>query len=163
MRKASNSKRNARKAHGSTMMETAPALMILFMFLFFPLINVFALGVSYASTFTLNDLQCREAATLPKNEALDPNGIIKKQIVEHWLHSGLGAFVQCNGKPETKLAYFAGATDKDNTQDQYVEITTKVTANPFMRCPFFFPIPGMSAPMTFEISNRRMVENHHFV
>lgn len=163
MRKAITNKRNTRKAVGSTMMETAPALMILFMFLFFPLVNVFALGVSYASTYTLNDLQLREAATLPQKEAIDPNGLIKKGIVEQWLHSGLGAFVQCNGKPETKMTYFAGATDSTETQDQYVEITTKVNANPFLRCPFFFSIPGMSAPMTFEISNRRMVENHHFV
>jgi hypothetical protein len=163
MRKANTNKRNARKAHGSTAMETGPALMILFMFLFFPLINVFALGVSYASTFTLNDLQCREAATLPQKDAVNPDGLIKKAIVDQWLHSGLGAFVQCNGKPETKMTYFAGQTDETKTQDQYVEITTKVSANPFIRCPFFFAIPGMSAPMTFEVSNRRMVENHHFV
>jgi hypothetical protein len=163
MTKAINNKRNARKARGSAMMETAPALMILLMFLFFPLINVFALGVSYASAFTLNDLQCREAATLPQKEAVDPNGLIKKGIVEQWQHTGLGAFVQCAAKPETKMSYFAGATDQTKTQDQYVEITTKLSSNPFIHCPFFFNIPGMNAPWTFEVSNRRMVENHHFV
>jgi len=163
MSKVVNQKRNARKARGSAMMETGPALMILFMFLFFPLLDVFALGVSYASCFTLNDVQLREAATLPQSQATDNNGIIKKAVVDQWLHTGLGAFVQCAGKPETKLSYYAGATDGNKTQDQYVEITTKVTANPFIRCPFFFPVPGMSAPMTFEVSNRRIVENHHFV
>jgi hypothetical protein len=137
--------------------------MILFMFLFFPLVNVLAMGVTYGSCFTLNDLQCREAATLPKVQAEAAGGLIKKQIVEQWKHSGMGAFVQCQGEPNTKLVYFAGSKDGNGSQDQYVEITTTVTARPFVSVPFFFPVPGMSAPVTFNISNRRMVENPHFV
>jgi hypothetical protein len=152
-----------RKANGSTMAETGPAIMILFMFLFFPLVNILAMSVAYGSCFTLNDVQCREAATLPKTQAENAGGIIKKQIVEQWKHTGLGAFVQSQGDPKTNLAYFAGAKDGNGSQDQYVEVTTTVTARPFVTVPFFFPVPGMSAPVTFTISNRRMVENPHFV
>jgi hypothetical protein len=154
---------NTRKAHGSTMLETGPALLVLFMFLFFPLINVFSLGVSYASCFTLNDLQLREAATMTKVQAEDANGVIKKGIVEKWMKSGLGAFTLASGKPETQLTYFDGAKDTNNTQDKYVEITTTVNARPFMYCPFFFSCPGLNAPVKFTVSNRRMVENPHFV
>lgn len=153
MRHAMN-RRNARKAHGSSMTETAPALLILFMFLFFPLVNCFAMGVQYASAYTLNDMQCREAATMDKNQATDSNGIVCKGLVDKWMHTGLGAFVQCQGTPETKVVY--------GNQGE-VEITTKVVAKPFMMCPFFFKIPGMSAPMTFSVSNRRMIENQKFV
>jgi hypothetical protein len=112
------------------------------------------MGVQYASAYTLNDMQCREAATMPKTEAIDSNGIVKKGLVDKWMHTGLGAFVQCQKTPETNVNY--------GVQGE-VEITTKVTAKPFMMCPFFFAIPGMSAPVTFSISNRRMVENQKFV
>lgn len=161
--KISCAKRQTRKASGSTILETGPALLILFMFFFFPLVDVFGMGVAYASCFTLNDLQCREAATLPKAQAESAGGIIKSEIVKQWRHSGLGAFVVAAGDPQTELKYFAGSTDKNGTQDQYVEVITTVTARPFLTCPFFFPVPGMSAPVTFTISNRRMVENPHFV
>lgn len=156
-------RRNARKASGSTILETGPALLILFMFLFFPLVDCFAMGIAYASCYTLNDLQCREASTLPKTEAEKQNGLIKKELVDRWRHTGLGAFVQVVGTPQTKLTYYgAGIPDQTGTSDDYVEITTTITARPFMTCPFFFAVPGMSAPVTFTISNRRMLENHHF-
>lgn len=151
-----------RKAKGGTMAETAPALLILFMFLLFPLVDVMTMGVDYVSCHTLNNLQLREAANLPKAQAQDAGGFVKKNIPDQWKHSGMGAFVNVVGTPATNVSYLDGETDTTGTQDKYVVVTTTMTAHPFLTLPFYFPVPGMSAPMTFTISTRRLLENPHF-
>lgn len=151
-----------RAESGSAIVELAPALFILFLLLFFPLIDLMTMGVEYASCYTLNDLQLREAANLPKSQAQDPAGIVKDRIPSEWRHSGLGAFVNVIGNPNTSISYLDGETDATGTQDKYVVVTTSVTAHPFVTLPFVIPVPGLSAPMTFTISTRRMLENPHF-
>lgn len=147
---------------GSTILETGPALLVLFMFLFFPVLDVMALGMLYTACYSLNDIQLREAANLPSAEATAANGIIKKVIPEKWLHTGLGAFVRAKGNPQTEVTYVDGQKDTTGTTDKFVLVKTTVTAHPFLLLPFFFPVPGMSAPMTYSISTRRMLENPHF-
>lgn len=153
----------ARKASGSAIAETGPALLILFMALFFPLCNLLGMGVSYASCFTLNDVQCREASTLPKLQAEAAGGPIKKDVVERWKKSGFGAFVQVQGNVKTEVNYFKGVKDNNDTEDQIVEVTTTLTSKPFLMVPFPVQVPALNAPVSFTISNRRIVENHHFV
>jgi hypothetical protein len=151
-----------RNNKGSAIAETGPALLILFMFLFFPLIDVMTMGIDYVSTYTLNSVQLREAANLPKSQAADPAGQVKHNIPQQWKHSGMGAFVNVIGTPDTTVDYKTGESDSTGTQDRYVVVTTKLTAQPFLTLPFPIPVPGMSAPMTFTIQTRRLLENPHF-
>jgi hypothetical protein len=151
-----------RNNKGSAIAETGPALLILFMFLFFPLIDVMTMGIDYVSTYTLNNVQLREAANLPKSQAASPAGPVKHNIPDQWKHSGMGAFVNVIGAPDTTVDYKAGESDITGTQDRYVIVTTKLTAHPFLTLPFPVPVPGMSAPMTFTIQTRRLLENPHF-
>lgn len=142
-----------RGERGSAIAELGPALLILFLFLFFPLVDLMSLGVIYMSCATLNDLQLREAALLSKAEAQDPAGRVRKGIADVWQQSGLGQFVKVVDSPATTVSY------SQRQDDEVVVVTTNVTASPFLTIPLFPGVPGLGAPVSFTFANERLVEN----
>lgn len=150
-----------RSSFGGTIAETGPALFILLLMLFFPLLDLVAMGASYMSCVTLNDLQLREASLLPKAEAQSDTGAVKKKIPDDWKSKGIGAFVGLEKPVETTVDYVTGTKDKHERQDMLVRVTTNVRCRPFLTIPFFPGIPGLGAPMDFRIQTERLVENYH--
>lgn len=148
--------RYLRKRRGSTIAETGPALTILFLFLFFPMLDLISMPIFYASCATLNDVQLREAVNIAKSEAESAGGPVKKHIPEQWASLGMGQFVGLTKPVETQVSYTPGVGD-----DIYVIVTTTINCRPFLTMPFFFPIPGMTTPLDYTISTKRLLENPH--
>ncbi len=146
---------SARDARGSTAAELGPALLVLFLFIFFPALNLMSLVVSYGACLNLNNTQLREAAFLSKATAQDSGGPVRREIPELWTNSGIGRFVSPVSKPETAVTYYKPA----GLEDDMVVVTTRVTVRPVFVVPFFSAIPGLGAAFTYEISGQRLLEN----
>lgn len=151
-----NAKRNS---NGSAMLEAGPALLILFIFMLYPLINLLGLGFSYYSVYTLNDLQTREASLLRRSEAMNQGGVILKQIPDSWKLQGLGRFANVVNGPDTVITYTDGTPDNNGVLDKAVHISTSVTCRPCISVPWFAMIPGLGAPVTFSMTSSRVLEN----
>src|SRR4030095_1857960 len=140
---------------GSAIVEIGPALLILLFFLFFPLINLIAIGVVYGSCLTLNSLQLREAALLPASQTQASHGPIKRAIPDAWATAGLGRFVKPVHYPATTVAYKDGPTPGS----KIVMVTTSLQCRPFVPTPFIPNVPGLSSPIAFMLKGERLVEN----
>lgn len=142
-----------RKSKASALSEFGPALFFIFIFAVFPVIDLIALGYGYITSMTLNDLQLREAAKIPKSLATSSKGPVIYTIPQKWLSTVVGAMAGHTDMPAT-------AVDYETANGQvYVDVTTTVTVRPFLTIPFFTKIPGLGEPATFTISTSRMLEN----
>jgi hypothetical protein len=155
--------RNAKGAAG--MSEFAPALMVLVICIFFPLVDMLAVGLSYGLVRVLNYNQCHEASLLPWKDAADLGGTVMQGIPDQW-GNGMGHFVKMSGPVQTNIGYRLGEKSSDagnnNVQDWVVQVSTTVTCNPFLPIPFpsgLLNVPGMNGPFTFTVFSERPMEN----
>lgn len=125
-----------RRAKGSAIAEFGPALGIILIFFFFPMIDFLSVGMSYGFCMVLNYNQVHEASLLPASKAMDPSGAVLKTIPAQWM-SGMGQFVKMSGGPQTTITYRDGLEGADKVTDKIVTVTTAVVCNPFGRflCP----------------------------
>jgi hypothetical protein len=151
-----------RRNTGSAITELGPAIFIIFIFAFFPMLDLIFLGFSYCACQTLNNLQVAQAAKITSAQAQSDNGDIKKVIPETWTSTGLGSFVGLTELPITKVSYKEGPQTVYGN-DYYVTVNTTVSVRPFLAIPFLPGIPGLHQPAVFAISGRKLVENYRFV
>ncbi len=154
-----------RNKFGDSIAEFGPALFVILMFLFFPMLNMMSIGVSYGLGMVLNYNQVHEAALLPSADALSSSGPIKKNIPEQW-QAGMGQFAKLSGNPITNVAYRDGTTGlgsgagQSDTTDKIVKVQTTITCNPFLPIPLpIANIPGVNGPMTFTLASEALMEN----
>ncbi|CAN5583943.1 hypothetical protein BH11CYA1_BH11CYA1_24610 [soil metagenome] len=148
-----------RSVRGNSMVEFAPALTILLIFFFFPLLDMLTVLVSYGFCMVLNYNQVHEASLLQKSDTINPSGAVRKGIPDQWL-SGMGHFVKVQGYPNTEVFYRNGETGPDKVTDRIVMVRTTVVGSPFLTIPLpVFNVPGLNGPMTFQISAERQMEN----
>jgi hypothetical protein len=148
-----------RKGRGSAIAEFGPALWIILIFFFFPMIDLLSVGMSYGFIMVLNYNQVHEASLLPASKAQDPNGSVMKLIPAAWLN-GMGQFVKISGSPQTTITYRSGAAGQDGVTDQTVTLTTLVVCNPFLTIPMpYINVPGLNGPMTYSVTSERPMEN----
>jgi hypothetical protein len=162
-RKQARRGRNAKG--GSGMAEFAPALMVLVICIFFPLVDFLAIGLSYGLVRVLNYNQCHEASLVPWGQATDSGGTVMQGIPNQW-GGGMGHFVKMSGDVNTVITYRNGEHSTDsgnsNVQDKVVQVATTVTCNPFLPIPFpsgVLSVPGMNGPFTFTVFSERPMEN----
>lgn len=157
-----NKPREARRRRGNAMAEFGPALGLLLICFFFPMMDMLALGIAYGLIQVLNSNQVHEASLLPANEAAQANGNVKKGLPDTWL-SGMGKFVKISGYPKTDIYYRKGHTDASKSEDKIVMVQTTVVCNPFLHIPLpVVKVPGLNGPMTFAVSAERPMENPDF-
>ncbi len=142
-----------RRQDGSALSEFGPALFFLFIFAIFPVLDMILCGYSYLSCVSLNDLQLREAAKLPRTIADSIRGPVKQDIPNKWKQTIIGGFSGTVDTPETGVFY------SNKTGTVFVTVTTTVVIHPFLNIPFFVGVPGIGAPLTAKISNKRVMEN----
>lgn len=156
-----------RSKFGDSIAEFGPALFIVLMFLFFPMLNLISMGVYYGLGMVLNYNQVHEAALLPAAEAESNSGPVKKSIPDQW-QAGMGQFAKLNGKPETKITYRAGierqavGAGQNDTTDKIVMVQTTIKCNPFLPLPLppsMVNIPGVNGPFTFTLTSEALMEN----
>jgi hypothetical protein len=144
--------------HGSAIAEFGPALGILLICFFFPLLNMLVLGVSYCLCMVLNYNQAHEASLVHMNDAVTLNGPVCKDITDKWL-AGMGKFVRTEGYPQTIVSYRDGQTT-GNVTDRIAVVQTSVVCQPTLSIPLFGAnVPGLNAPMSFSISSESTMEN----
>jgi hypothetical protein len=156
--------RSERGASG--MSEFGPALMVLLIAIFFPLIDLLSVCVSYGLIVVLNNNQAHEASLLPYTDAGNPSGTVMKGIPDTWLN-GMGHFVKKEGAILTQVGYRAGQKSSESGNnaitDRVVRVTTTVKCTPFLPIPLpVANVPGLNGPMVFTVSSERQMENPDF-
>ncbi len=151
--------RKRRNGRANSMAEFGPALMILLICFFFPLLDMLSMGVSYGLCMVLNYNQVHEASLLPMADAVSATGVVRKGITDQWL-AGMGHFVKTQGYPQCDVSYRDGQTGPDKVTDRIVMVRTSVTCSPFLTIPLpVVNVPGLNGPMLFQISSERPMEN----
>jgi len=151
-----------RRSEGQAQTELPLVLFVLFTLLFFPLIALLSLGVSYGCCATLNSIQLREAALIAKSQAENQAGPVKHNIVETWKSTGIGKFAKLVGDPQTDVSYIDGVTDPiSGIADKVVVVSTTCELAPFLpQSSSFLPkAPGLNQPITLSFSSQRPLEN----
>lgn len=154
--------RKRRRSDGSAIVETPGALLILLIFILFPLLSLIGLAAKYACCYSLHQLQLREASLIPASSAIDENGPIKRSIPEQWLSSGLGQFADLAvAIPETGLSYRDGTRAANGIQDQFVVIDTAFKLKPFISVsiPGLSSVPGLNEPFQVQFRSQTALEN----
>ena len=160
-RKRRTSLRDSYGASG--MAEFGPALGVLLIAIFFPLVDLLSVCISYGLCMVLNTNQVNEAALLPYLDARNSSGSVLKGIPDTWAN-GMGHFVKMQGPPTTVVTYRSGQNSTDSLNnavvDKVVRVTTTVICTPFLPIPLpVVSVPGLNGPMTFTISAERAMEN----
>lgn len=158
-RKSKSSSTLIRSRKGNLFAEFAMCLFFMLMSIFFPLINMMALGAVYVAGFVLVDMQSHEASLLPYQAAQDPNGKVRELCPREWVRSSLGNFAQSVGSIETDVEYGTGVTDEFGFVTREVKVNTQITVSPFLCCPFPLKVPGLNAPVPICLSSHRLMED----
>ncbi len=153
-RKLIKLKPNQHNQKGNSIAEFGPALGILLFSFFFPLLDLVMFGFAYSQCLTLNSLQAQRAAAMGKAQARDPGGTVIAGLPNAWQHTGMGSFVGLTESPTTAITYVTAVGS-----DQYVIVATTFSVKPFLQIPLIPGVPALSAPATFTISTRRVVED----
>ena len=143
----------SRRKNGEAIAETGPALFVLLILIFFPLLDVLGMSAQFAAAWYLNQAVTRELACVREQGA--DGGASAQAITNDWRTTGIGHFVNPRNVVH-QVAYQAGAGSGDVPT---VRCTTTVTVPPFISVPWFTPIPGVSADMTISFSNVRPRED----
>lgn len=149
-----------RNRRASTLAEFAPAIFVLLLVIFFPVLDLISICFNYGIVMVLNSTQTNEASLLSSDKALAPNGPIKKAIPDEWLKMGLGKFVKVVGYPETDVSYRNGQDNGDSTTEKLVVVSTTVRCLPFVFIPIpIAKIPGLNSPVSLNAKSERPMED----
>jgi hypothetical protein len=154
-----NRKKNQK---GTAMAELPGALMILLIFILFPMFDLITMAAKYAACYQLNNAQINEAALLPSSSAKANSGPIIKVIPENWNNTGIGLWVSNEaGFPQTKVRYDNGQTAANGEMDKNVYVATTFSIQPMLHVDnrYLPQIPGLNAPWSFTIESGHPMED----
>ena len=142
-----------RNRYGQVISETGPALIVLFILILFPLIDLLYMGLAYGLCYYLNYLEVRELAV--RLEAQTDLALL--EVDRDYVNKGFGKFIGLTLAnilhPIPGQASRVGAPP-----NRMVTCTTRATVNPFLNIPFFMPVVGMNQQVTFIITSSRLQE-----
>ncbi|MBX9950364.1 MAG: hypothetical protein K2Y39_14440 [Candidatus Obscuribacterales bacterium] len=157
--------RRRRTNRGAGISEFGPGILILVICIFFPLVDLLSVCLSYCTIMVLNYNQVAQAALVRASEAANPDGDVKKGIPDTW-RNGMGRFVNMSGNVDTDVSYRSGQQESGqgatDAQDVIVRVKTTITCNPFLPIPFFVGVPGINAPFPLVVSQEKQMENPDF-
>ncbi len=128
------------------MTETGPALFILFIVVFFPMLDLVGLTCSYGMCWYLNYSLSNEIARSRKAEGPE----IVTRSVEAMTSSGFGKFLGIGSGSVTIPA----PVYNDEANPPTVVVTTSMKVKPFVAVPWFRPVPGLNAPINFTVTSQ---------
>ena len=173
--------RKHRKERGSAIIEAGPALFLALCVFFFPMLDFVGMMMAYGDCLYLSDLVLRRAAvesdllildqsSNPATVKVNPTPATLNadiaQVVSQW-SNGFGKFASTPTAPTAAATPDASASTTTQYPGQttpwpvtwYLNTTVRCECRPIVYIPFFFNVPGLSAPMTFQFSGRTMIEN----
>ena len=156
-----------RKVSGATISEVGPALFLLILCGVLPAIDLLVIALDYASAYTLNEIQLREAQKSPKSQALRMDGPVIEGIPMQWKGGLPGSFVPAEPNYQSVVSYAPvpwQPVGSNQTLDfWFVTVKTTISFRPFFAIPFMNGIPGLGSPLSIVITNRRPIENNRFL
>lgn len=161
MSSPNNPRLSHRRQSGSAIAETPLALLLLFVFILFPLLSLIAMAAKYACCYSLHQTQLHEASLIAASTAESVEGPIKRSIPESWLNSGLGLFADpANGLPDTSLSYRKGDRSANGIEDQFVVVQTEFKLKPFLAVsiPGLSAVPGLNEPFAVSFKSQTAME-----
>lgn len=128
------------------MAETGPALFVILIIIFFPMLDLIGLTWSYGICWYLNYTISNEISRSRRSEA--------PQIIAGAVDtiSGTG-FAKFLGIGPNSINVPQPVYD-DEAQPPTVVVVTMVRAKPFVTVPWWGPIPGLNAPIVFVVTSR---------
>ncbi len=144
--------KSMRSIRGSAISEMPPAMIVLFFFAVFPLVNLIFLGVVFASCVSLNTIELREAARTPRSQLT----AVLTLLQEDWQTNILGHLTGTIATPESNFSY------TNIGEDSYVSVATTFNLKPFIPIPFFNQIPALGKSWSFSVKGKRVLENPNY-
>lgn len=166
-KKTNNGRCSKRACYGGTIPEFAGVFMVFILMIFLPLIDVVTMAAIYGAGASLNFDSCREASMVANQgstsgafytQVSDPETVREERVKKSetiWKSSGIGSFVNLAAPLKHSISVIPAAS---KGADEYVRVTTVVSANPFLTVPFPVTVSGLNAPMTFTYMQERLVE-----
>jgi len=155
-------RKKLRTCTGSAISEFGPALFLLLVIIFFPMLDLMAIGFQYGLGYYCNSTVCREMSvrTAADISPGSPSSTVATQVFNNINSTGITSFLGITSQNQlSSTATFIPATAPTPGQPpQMVLCTTTMTVSPFISVPWFQPIPGLNAPMTFTFASSRQRE-----
>ncbi len=155
-------RRRRRSQFGSGQIaELGPALWIILVMVFFPMLDLMYMGMAFGSGWFLNHMVTRAVVVTDPTNASAVSSAINGATTA-WQSSVLAQFIGVVGTPTSTPAWFPDPINAADTNG-ICQITTQVTCKPFMDMrgvPIInaFNIPGCTANVTFLYRDRRPQE-----
>jgi len=168
-------RRRRRKARGgSQIAEFAPSLIILFLVILFPMLDIMYIAMGYCAGWYLNHITSRGCSTVPFTGTPATGGPYPASVITNlnnvWLGTSFssfcGASIVSNGASAVPVA---GVTDTmseaNNLPTLMVEASTSVKVQPFFTLPTMWlmsslQIDGLTRPVTFNYFDRVPVQEN---
>ena len=150
-----------RKSTGGQIAELAPALLILFIVILFPMVDIMYLGIGYCAGWYLNQMTVRACSTVKKAQY----PVAEANMKTAWESSGLALFTRA-GVVQNKASTVNYGTSIDRETGkpmQMVQVDTQVAITPFLSLggvPFMaaMNIDGLTRPIIFRYVDKRPLE-----
>jgi hypothetical protein len=152
-----------RRATGSAITEMGPALFVLIILIFFPMLNLVQIGVAYALANTYHQYISREIAFRRPDDFTQAVNRVNTETDA----SPLFQFVKLRrtALPTARYLNVGGATvaiaptgnlaEAQRRAITQVRVTTTVECNPYFTIPFFNNLPGLGRPVPFTSTTDR--------
>jgi hypothetical protein len=142
------------KKGGSGTVELAPALLVIFVVILIPMLDLLYLGLAYAAGWYCNHLVVREVAC--RNPITD-SVIAAQSATDAWAGTGLAKFI--GATTATNVIVFNPVNPPTPAAPPVsVTVTTTVVVKPFLPIPFFMNVEGLNVPVSFTYSAERPQE-----
>ncbi|MBI2811573.1 MAG: hypothetical protein HYX67_12215 [Candidatus Melainabacteria bacterium] len=143
---------------GSGTVELAPALVVIFIVILIPMLDLLYLGLAYASGWYCNHLVVREVA------CRDPgaSGAAAAAATAAWAGTGLAKFIGAGtGAVTNNVTFLLNGVPTAPTPGNpptSCSVATQVTVQPFLPIPFFMQVEGLNKPVIFGYAAERPQE-----
>ncbi len=138
--------RRKKRRNGSTIIETQTALLVIFLLVFFPLLDLIGLAMSYSLCWYVNSKISNQVA---RSRKVDGPALVESEI-NNAMHSGIGNFLKLGpGSIQVPPPVY-----NDTAIPPTVQISSSITVKPFVSIPWFAPVPGLNAPATLTFSSQ---------
>lgn len=154
---------------GSAIAEFGPAMFVLVVIMFFPLLDFLGMAAQYGMAAYCNyamsrELACRSVAdgtggsppavgtSTPSMVSANGGNVYRDIITNGIAATGFGSFL---GIDKGSLTCQAGYTNPSDGTQPTVTCQTTIAANPFVSVPWFTATPGLNAPFNIQIQSVR--------
>ncbi|HEY9677977.1 MAG TPA: hypothetical protein V6C76_08200 [Drouetiella sp.] len=143
-----------RNKKGYQFAELGPALIIIFIVVLFPMLDLLYLSLAFASGWYCNHLVVREVAC---RDPLSANAA-QQAATQAWSDTGLAKFIGAKTTDVSNTISWIGGSPGSTPPPSSVSVATIVNVQPFLPIPFFMKIQGLNEPVKFSYAAERPQE-----